>query len=332
MKKLSGGTPLPHSPLPIPPNLSPLTPPPFFWLVVSQATRVHFNPVRLLVHPLPFIVAAFFLIAAIAPAQERPGINTPTSVSDISTTASLAAPTPPPPLTLAETRKIAFLPPISLDETLSLIDKVASELPAKNEAEGNFSVSTDMLRRMLRSCVNYLQYRDDLQNAMADYEWIDLGSQPIENTSNGADHNVIVYDPPIQRISAISMGVELGDISILRVRVMDEKNATRQFFDLGENPAVLKQFLPRREVFQLWRRSTISRIEVDCKRMDNSSQTMPRITVYGGISEQREYLKTAQFQLELASDRISRGVYDRARSALGESKEAINDYTRKTVE
>ncbi|MCC6547897.1 hypothetical protein IT570_12095 [Candidatus Sumerlaeota bacterium] len=279
----------------------------------------------------------FIAVVLCAPAmvraqhESRGTINTPTSVSDLPTTQTTTVATPPP-MVLAETRKIAFLPPISLDETVGLIDKVISELPRTNDAEARAAVPVETLRRMLRSCVNYLHYRDDLQNSLADYEWIDLGSQKVENAPGRADHDTIVYDPPIQRISALSVIVESGDIRVHSLRVIDEKESTRQFFNLDEKPALLRHQLPRRQVFQLWRRSTISRIEISCSRVNEKDPAIPKLTIYGGVSDQREYLKTAQFQIELASDRIGNGVFDRARSSLVDSKETIDEYTRKTVE
>ncbi|MEO8376847.1 MAG: hypothetical protein ABI579_04185 [Candidatus Sumerlaeota bacterium] len=278
-------------------------------------------------------ITALSAMVEVAHAQElRSGINTPTSVTDLPTTESLTVITLPPPMALAETRKIAFLPPISMDETVSLLDKVISELPESNDAEGKSAVPVETLRRMLRSCVNYLHYRDDLQNSMADYEWIDLGTQKVENPPGGFDHDQIIYNPPIERVSALSIEVEQGDIRIHRLRVYDEKDSTRQLFDFADEPTLLQQQLPRREIFQLWRRSTISRIEIECSRVDDKSDAVPRVTIYGGVSDQREYLKTAQFQIELASDRIGRGVFDRARLILIDSKETIDEYTRKTVE
>jgi hypothetical protein len=143
------------------------------------------------------------------------------------------------------------------------------------------------------------------------------------------DQDAILFEPPVERISAISLQATGGDVRVHRIRVIDEKNSTRQLFDYDSKPLLVRHLLPRREVFHLWRRTTISRIELEYARVDSTGGVRPRIIIFGGTTSRREYIKTALFQLELASDRLNRKDWARALDAVAEAKEGLGDYMRK---
>ncbi len=280
-------------------------------------------------------------LAAVRPPDQPVTVNPPTNVSDLLTTGSEPAARTPAPLP-ATPPPISYLPPISLRETLRLMDRVSSTLSRQAPAVAVVTtpgaavpappapeVPVESLQRMIRSCINYLRYRDDIHTSLSDYEWVELDDERVENSPDAPDQDAILFEPPVERISAISLQATGGDVRVHRIRVIDEKNSTRQLFDYDSKPLLVRHLLPRREVFHLWRRTTISRIELEYARVDSTGGVRPRIIIFGGTTSRREYIKTALFQLELASDRLNRKDWARALDAVAEAKEGLGDYMRK---
>lgn len=276
------------------------------------------------------VAAALLLHAATLAAEPvNTGINLPVSADDTASSPVLARPAPAP-VGAPKPTPITYLPPVSLSETLSLISRAEHALPPP----GTPALPADRadiasLKRMLTSCINYLTYRDDLHTSLSDYEWVEMNTAKVQHQPGKHDADVMTFTPPVQEISAISLGVERGDVSVFHVVVYDEKSNKRQLFEFKDDPKLLRHLLPRREVFHLWKRTTISRIDIEYARADLGSDIQPKVIVFGGITEKREYIKTALFELKRTLEKIDSAQWDDARESLLDAARNINDYTRK---
>jgi hypothetical protein len=221
---------------------------------------------------------------------------------------------------------VPFLPPLSLRDCLVLTDRVIAYLPKTNDPEAQPTAPLDSLRRMIVSNYNYLTFRDDLHTSLANYVWVVLDDAKVENKPGAFDTDTFSFVPPVTRISALSFETEDADAFLHKIRVYDEDGKLRQSFVL-DPPKRLQQYLPRREVFHLWRRTTVSRIEVEYARA--TPDTSPKVIIRGGITEQKEFIKTAIYMLGESLEAIKRHEWEKARLDLQEAQKNINDYMRK---
>lgn len=246
-------------------------------------------------------------LAILAAASGRAQTAAPTTTPR-PTPAATAAPAPQRPVPMP------VAPPLSLSDCQAILSDAAQV------------VGTDptTAERMIASVENYLKFRDDLHTSLASYQWPRLRSAKVENDPGTVDRDTFRFDPPVERISALGFEAEGGDVWLHTVRVYDENNALRDTHRF-DKPRLLQQMLPRREVFHLWRRTTISRIEVEYSSANPGPQH-PRVSVLGGTTAEREYIKTAIYHLGTAADAVRQGKAPVAGQALTAAQREISAY------
>lgn len=233
-------------------------------------------------------------------APARPVAETTPSVEAAPAELRLAGSPPPVATTSQMPVSISgYFPPLSLVECLDQLRAIQRLIPPETVPTAQAEEHSALIIRRVQSIFNYLKFRDDLHTSLADYQWVPLGEEKVQNDPQMADADVFTYDPPVTRISALSLSVTGGDVYIHKLRVIDEKDRLRQEWDHTKRPVFLRSLLPRREVFHLWTRTTISRIEVSYSRATNvPTDSFPRVTIFGGITEKTEHIKTAMRHLQ----------------------------------
>lgn len=263
-----------------------------------------------------------------AHAQQGPATSSP--ASSPATTATAAAAPGPSPTAGPRALPVRLRPPLSVKETLDQVTRVAAQVPRtpSGQPEG---VTVEEMAAVIRNCYAYLVYRDDLHTSLANYTWVVLDDSKVQNEPGRVDTDVSTFSPPERRISAIGLECLEGDVYVHRMRVYDENKLLRAEFDFTTNPRLLRHNLPRREVFHLWRRSTISRIEVTYSRASIGGDT-PRVRLYGGITDRVEHVKTAIYHLENAERYLRARKWADATESLKDADEAIRKYMEQNRE
>jgi len=236
------------------------------------------------------------------------------------------SPTPTPGAAPTVAPSPVFRPPLSLSECLSLIDRSRNFIAPTGDRTAAPTVAPRDITRMVRSATNYLIFRDDLHSTLSDYQWVLLADGKVQDDDGKPDRDLYEFDPPVKSISAISLESQGGDVSVHLVRVIDEKDNERQRFPSSGEPFMLQHSLPRRHVLHLWKRTTISRIEIDYANTAPRPGSVPRVVIMGGITEQREYVKTAIYHLQQATGALESGDYVGARADLHEARANIARY------
>ncbi len=226
---------------------------------------------------------------------------------------------------------IRFLPPLSLRDTIERIDRALNVIPPDYSSDGPEDIPVDSLSRMIESAYNYLRLRNDLHTTLANYEWVEMEKAGVDHQPGLADHDTFFFQPPMQKISSLSFEAFEGDVQVHYLQIWDEKGQVRETYDtLRERPRTLLHSLPRREVFHLWRRTTISRIDIDYSRVDQ--ETEPEVILYGGITERQEFIKTALHHLGHAQPNIRTGNWFAARSDLLNARDAVDGFLQDVFE
>lgn len=240
------------------------------------------------------VVCALLLMAAGAAAAP-----------DAGTTETLRAPRP------------AVRPPLSLEEALSQLQQAQLRLAASEE-----SVPEDVTKT-IGSVINYLSFRDDLHTSLANYTWTALGNAKVENSTRDKDE--LSFEPPVKRVSALTFEAVGGDLRVQKLWVYDEFDRLRDEFDYEDEPRVVRSDLPRRQVFHLWRRTTIKRVEWEASRLsvNERSGVSPRLILLGGITDKPERVKTALYQLMLAQKALIEKNRKQTAEALANAVDAL---------
>lgn len=242
-------------------------------------------------------------------------------------------PTPPPtPLpTPVVTPTVSFIPPLSVEDCSELLKRALQLLPEKDRAPLEPGIAASV-RSMAETTANYLSFRDDLHTSLVHYNWSELGKGWVQNDPGRADSDMFKFDPPIRSISALSLDTMGGDVWLHRLEIWDEKDSKRQEFDYREAPKLLRADLPRRDVFHLWRRTTISRVRVEYSRANPPEGGIRAgVVLYGGATRTNrpEHVKTAIWFLHEAVASIDTKDWAAARYKIAEATENIEDYLRR---
>lgn len=247
-----------------------------------------------------FLCALVLLIAAGAPAAPDEG-----------TTETLRAP------------RTTVRPPLSLEEALSQLRQAQLRLAAADGA-----VPED-IPQTIGSVINYLSFRDDLHTSLANYTWTALGNAKVENSTR--DRDELSFDPPVKRVSALTFEAVGGDLRVQKLWVYDEFDRLRDEFDYEAEPRVVRSDLPRRQVFHLWRRTTIKRVEWEASRLavNERSPVSPRLILLGGITDRPEHVKTALYQLMLAQTALQEANRKQATETLARAAQALADQLKR---
>lgn len=239
--------------------------------------------------------------------------------------AAVIAPAPAQPT-------LSYMPPLSLEECQNLIMRAHSLIPAEGAAEKIDPSLAAALASIAQTSANYLHFRSDLHPSFSHYRWIELVGGRVENNIGETDHDIKRFNPPVEGISALSLEARHGDIWLHRILVFDEKDNMRQEFDYSKEPRLLRHALPRRDVYHLWRRTTISRIEIEYARaVPNQQNPTPQVGIFAGLTTRArpEHVKTAIFHLQEAHEQILTGDWETARESLALANERLRDYLRR---
>lgn len=264
------------------------------------------------------------MVTAVEPPREERATPAPPSTSDEIEARTVeeipAVENAPEPIT--------FRPPLSLNECLQLIEILIQSMPEVNSEIGpQDEVPSGSLIRMIDAIYGYLNFRDDLHTSLAHYEWMRLGETRVADPGETPDRDSLHFDAPVRNLSALSLAVDRGDVYLHGLWVYDETGQERQQF-LFDPPRRLRHSLPRMEVFHLWRRTEVSRIELKYSRVESMDRS-PKVFVRGGVTNRREYIKTALYNLKKeAEPAIYQGRYADARLHLQSARSNINDYIR----
>ncbi|CAN5381506.1 hypothetical protein BH09SUM1_BH09SUM1_03140 [soil metagenome] len=271
------------------------------------------------------VVLLLCSVSAVAQPVSPTATPSPSPTASEKVTPPEAAPVAKAPRPLGQ----PITPPLSLDECMKLIAR-ARELTPATDASQTSPENTATIGNMVRASYEYLRFRDDLHTSLARYVWLKLDSEYVQNGIGEVDKDVMAFDPPVERISALSIEAVNADTLLYSIRVYDEKKALRTTFDYTKDPKTLRHSLPRRDVFHLWRRTTISRIEIEYSRLPGVDKSVrPRVVVYGGITDPPEHIKTAIYYLEETPELLQEKKWEDVREYLGKANDRIKDHIRK---
>ncbi len=217
-----------------------------------------------------------------------------------------------------------FRQPLSLKETLSLVRESITWIPAETEISDETTLE---LSRTIQSCTEYLKFRNDLHTSLADYEWYHLGDDKVQNNPGNYDEDTFYWDPPVKNLNAISLNSLYGDVYIDMVKVFDDQGSVKFSFS-DPNPKVLRNLLPRREVFHLWSSTDVQEIRIRYRKVKADPNLTPKVILRGGVAHRPEYIKTAIWNLTNSQGRIREKNWVEARVELQSAASNISDYLR----
>lgn len=264
-------------------------------------------------HPLAAAVltACFGVVLALLAGADAP-TPTPTPLGGVTLQGPVVKSVPLP-----------IPPPLSLSECQNILTSAIAQVPDPPAQSGDPVAA----QRMVRSVENYLKFRDDLHTSLANYQWQMLKSAKVENNPGEVDRDTFTFNPPVRLISALGFEAVGGDVWLHRVLIYDENGLLRDTHTFDQ-PRLLQQLLPRREVFHLWRRSTISKIVVEYSAA-NPGPLEPRVVVLGGMTEEREYIKTAIYHLSAANESLAHHDWKSSRASVVDARREIQAYVER---
>jgi hypothetical protein len=219
---------------------------------------------------------------------------------------------------------ISYLPPLSVEDCIALSQRLTRHLDHVPDRVDPGSIDPSAFR-MVDSLRAYLRSRDEQYSSPLDYEWSFISKGRVSR--DGPDVDVFEFPEAIDRVSVLGFEAEDGDIVIHQVKVYDESGAIiAGFRGEHDNRWLVQAYYPRRDLFHLWRRATISKIEVRYEAADPAAHTDPRLIINVGKSNIREYGKMAIFHAGEAKDALSVGDIAAARKALTELHKNAADF------
>lgn len=285
-------------------------------------------------HPCASIATAvaFFLVLPVCPlrAQETPPAQRENAVAAAAQGAPPVrpanadpgpTPAPTPLLSPAQTT------PFSLNDCRQRINQALDFLSDPAATSGEQGLPTRRAAYTLADrVINYLEVRDYLHTSLAHYTWSPLDSNKVENLPNTVDTDTFDFKGDIPHISALSFEIEDGDAFLHTVRVYDENDNVWEH--QLEPPVLLQHSLPRREVFHLWRRTTLRKVEVEYSRANPGTREEPRVHLWGGVTDRKEHIKTALYHLRMGREAVREGNVEEARTALAQADRFIGEFIR----
>lgn len=257
---------------------------------------------------------------ALVPAQDAPPaatVETAMAPGDNVVTIDLEPSDPRSTTTVRLTvQPITYAPPLSVEDCVTLSARLTRHLDGAPDKVNPKSIDPSVLR-MVDSLRAYLRSRDEQYSSPLDYDWEFISKGRVART--GPDVDVFEFPESLDRVSVLGFEAEDGDIVLHEVKVYDDKGAIIAGFRSGQDTRWLIQaYYPRRDLFHLWRRATISKIEVRYESADPAAQSDPRLLINVGKSNLREYGKMAIFHAGEAKAALEIGDVDSARKALHE--------------
>lgn len=263
--------------------------------------------------------AAFLLVASAimagAGAQDAtaPAVG---AAPEIGNSVAIALPKAPP-------LHVEYSLPFSLSDCYTLLSTARNALKA--QAAGAAEYDMDSVADLLETTTNYLRDRDAMHSSLIDYRWTILASRAVETTEPRTETILLSPEADGLDIVALSFEVDGADATIHTLEVYSDENELVGPF---RREVTLRHSLPRRYVFHLYRPTRVSRVVMSTSQTKPGAQSVPRIVINAGRTDQPEPGKAAIHFIWRAQLAMRAGEYDKADKRLERAQSEIMEYRR----
>lgn len=225
-----------------------------------------------------------------------------------------------------------YTSPFSTADCLTILEQVLASLPQNEDARQAYS--TPSMLRAVETTNNYLKQRDELHSTLVGYRWQEVGSLVVNKATyelRTASWDALTQP---QAITALSFEARDGDVMITSLAVFNDANERVANFAFSEtSPVMLRHSLPRREVFHLWRKTRLARVEITAALAPGRSgadKGIGRIVIHGGSTSRPEYAKSAIFFLTLTEEDLRSADPHSARKNMARAIDELREHQRTT--
>lgn len=225
-----------------------------------------------------------------------------------------------------------YVSPFSTSDCLTILEEVLAALP-QNESEAQ-KYSTRSLLKGVETTNNYLKQRDELHSTLVGYRWQEVGSMVVNKATyelRRAEWDALTQP---QAITALSFEARDGDVMITSLSVFNDANERVANFNFSEtSPVILRHSLPRREVFHLWRKTRLARVEITAALAPGRAgvdQGIGRVVIHGGSTNRPEYAKSAIYFLTLTEEDLRSSDPHSGRKDLARAIDELREYKRES--
>jgi hypothetical protein len=235
------------------------------------------------------------------------------------TSVAAAAPTSVP----IAPKRVEYALPFSLSDCYSMLSTARKALQA--QAAGQAEYDMDSIVDLLETVTNYLRDRDAMHTNLIDYEWQILTTRAVNSATPQTE--TIMLDPREdgKDIVALSFEVDGADATIHTLEVYSHENELVGPF---RNEVTLRHSLPRRYVFHLYRPTRVARIVLTTSQARPGSESVPRVVINAGRTDQPEPGKGAIHFIWRAQLALRGEDYDKAQRRLELAQDEILEYRR----
>ena len=236
------------------------------------------------------------------------------------------SPTPlPTPAPIPTPAPFEVLPPFSLSDCSILIDQALQALP---RSDGDLKpYNEESIGLLLRTITNYLKMRDEMHSTLVNYTWESIARGQVSDGLIDNEEFTWEGDRIPRNVSALSFEVQRGDAYLHFLRVIDpEGNEIATFDRLRRAPRLIRHSLPRREVFHLWRPTSIGTIELAYSQANPGRDRAPKVFIHAGHTDEPEYGKSAIYFITRAEQRARARNISLARTDLVRAQQEIRSY------
>lgn len=215
------------------------------------------------------------------------------------------------------------LPPLSLEDCRVALQRARQK--AELSAEPSTELAPDLLP-LTEQVLAYVRMLDERHSNLRRYRWQPAGTAKV--ATDGPDRDDFTFSRPIKDVSALAFHSRDGDVSLEGVAVIGV-DGHRAEFGL-DPPLVIMSGIPRREVFHLYSRTEVRKVEVRYKALQQDRA--PRVSLYLGISDHPDYLKSCIYYLERARQTLSgeaAGTSEQLGKVLKLADEQLRQFQRK---
>ncbi|MDX2176525.1 MAG: hypothetical protein SF028_08640 [Candidatus Sumerlaeia bacterium] len=254
--------------------------------------------------------------ALVAEAPARPAPSPP----------SPAATTPSPTPATLQVERFDYVPPLSVTDCIGLMGRLRKHVEATPGRVDPARVDPSV-PRVLESIYNYLSLRNDLHASLNDYTWIQVGRGGVAGDADSPDTDRYRLGGVVEDTSALSFEAERTDVEIHSLKVIDESGAvTGEFTRERPGQWTIRAELPRRDVFQLWKRRDIREIEVTYAPVNAPRGREGRLAIYAGRTSKPEYGKITIYEIDRARRFIREGDMVQFGEALEKAERRAHAY------
>ncbi|MCB2155528.1 hypothetical protein KQI84_11635 [bacterium] len=285
----------------------------------------------------PALAIAALLLAAVAGGLALAQVpDTPRETAEVIRAAATPTPTPtanagpvagpsPTQTPVATPTPFDVLPPFSLSDCSALIGQGLNALPLSDDDPKAYN--DEAVFGLLRTITNYLKMRDEMHSTLVNYTWNQIARGQVSDGLIDNEEFTFDKDDCPQEVSALSFEVQRGDAYLHYLRVIDSEGHEVATFDrLRRNPRLIRHSLPRREVFHLWRPTSIGKIELAYSQANPGRDRSPKVLIHAGHTDDPEYGKSAIFFITRAEQRLRAEEISLARNDLIKAQQEIRNY------